>query len=69
MSVNEEVAQKLHKSVTKNLKRKKMCATIKDNIWVENLPVAEMGSLSSKNWGFKYVLCVMHSTNMLGLNH
>ena len=46
-----------------------MCSTIKDNIWVEDLALAEMGSLTSENWGFKYVLCVMHLANMLGLNH
>ena len=31
---------------------------IKDDIWAAHLAV--MGSLSSKNWGVKYLLCVLH---------
>ena len=41
VSVNEELAQELHKPVIKKLKR------CKDNIWATDL--AEMESLSSKN--------------------
>ena len=46
VSVNEELAQELHKPVIKKLKRR-VYARCKDNIWETEL--AEMGSLSSKN--------------------
>ena len=47
MSVNEPLAEELHKPVIKKLKRRKVCARYKDNIWAADL--AEMGSFSSKN--------------------
>ena len=56
VSVNEELAQELHKPVIKKLKRR-VYERCKDNIWATDL--AEMGSLSSKNWGDKYLLCVV----------
>ena len=56
VSVNEELAQELHKPVIKKLKRR-VYERCKDNIWATDL--AEMGSLSSKNWGDKYLLCVI----------
>ena len=46
-SVNEELAQELHKPVMKKPKRRKIYERFKDNIWAADL--AEMGSLSSKN--------------------
>ena len=36
-SVNEELAQKLHKPVIKKIKRRKVCSRIKVNIWVADL--------------------------------
>ena len=56
-SVNEELAQELHKSVIKTFKRRKVYARFKDNIWAVDL--AEMGSLSSKNQGVQYLLHVI----------
>ena len=47
MSVNEELAEELHKPVIKKFKKRKAYARFKDNIWAAEL--AEMGSLSSKN--------------------
>ena len=41
----------------KKLKRRKMCARFKDNIWAADL--AEMGSLSFKNRIAKYLLCII----------
>ena len=41
----------------KNFKRRKVYARFKDNIWAADL--AEMRSLSSKNWGVRYLLCVI----------
>ena len=53
MSVNEQLAEELHKPVIKNFKRRKVYAKFKDNIWAADL--AEMGSLSSKNKNVKYM--------------
>ena len=43
--------------VIKKIKRGKVYARFKENIWAADL--AEMGSLSSKNKNFKYLLCVL----------
>ena len=53
--LNEQVAEDLHKPVTKKFKRRKVYARFKNNIWAEDL--AEMQSLSSKNKNVKYSLC------------
>ena len=52
ISVNEQLAEELHKLVIKKCNRRKVYARFKDNIWVTDL--AKMGSLSSKNKKFKY---------------
>ena len=57
MSVNKELSQELHKIVIKKLKKSKLYARFKDNIWATDL--AEMRSLSSLNHGVKYLLCVI----------
>ena len=57
VSVNEQLAEELHKPVTKKFKRRKVYARFKDNIWAADL--AEMESLSSKNKNVKYLLCVV----------
>ena len=49
-SVNEELAQELHKPVIRKLKRRKDYARSKDNIWAVDL--AKMGPLSSFNREF-----------------
>ena len=43
--------------MTKKLKRRKVYAKFKDNIWVSDL--AEMESLPSRNKNVKYFLCVV----------
>ena len=53
-SVNEQLAEELHKPVIKIFKRRKVHARFKDNIWEADL--AEMESLSSKNKNVKYLL-------------
>ena len=53
MSVNQELAEELHKPVIKKLKLRKVYATSKDNIWAADL--TEMRSLSSFNWNVKYL--------------
>ena len=57
ISVNEQLAEELHKPVIKKFKRRKVYARFKENIWVTDL--AEMGSLSSKNKKVKYLLCAI----------
>ena len=49
VSLNEKLAE---------IKRRKVYARFKDNIWVADL--AEMGLLSSKNENVKYFLCVIN---------
>ena len=56
ISVNEQLAEELHKPVIIKLK-KKVYARFKDYILAANL--AEMGSLPSKNKNVKYVLSVI----------
>ena len=59
MSSNETLAEELHKSVIKLLKRKKVYAIFKDNIWAAELP--EMESLSPKNKKVNYFLYVTNA--------
>ena len=56
-SVNEKLAEELHKPVIKKFKRRKVHAISKDNIWTIDL--AEMGSLSSRIRNVEYILCVI----------
>ena len=56
-NLNEVLPQELHKPVITKCKRRKLYVRFKGNIWVADL--AEMGSLSSKNRGVKYLLCVI----------
>ena len=57
VSVNEQQAEELHKSVIKRFKRRKVYVRFKDNIW--SVDLAEMRSLSSMNKNVKYLLCVI----------
>ena len=47
VSVNEQLAEELHKTVIKNFKRRKVESMFKEHILTADL--AEMGSLSSNN--------------------
>ena len=58
LRVKEQLAEELHKQVTKKFKRRKVYARFKDNIWPADL--AEMGSLSPKNKNAKYLLYVIN---------
>ena len=55
VSVNEQLAEELHKPILKKFKRRKVYARLKDNIWAGD--IAEMGSLSSKYRNVRYLLC------------
>ena len=57
MSANEQLAEELHKPVTKKFKKRKVYGRSKDNIWAADLP--EMESLSSKYKNVKYLLFVI----------
>ena len=57
ISVNEQLAEQLHKTVIKKFKRRKVYARFKDSILVVDF--AEIESLSSKNKSTKYLLCAI----------
>ena len=57
VSVNENLAEKLHKPVTKKIKRRKVYVRFKENIWTADL--TEMGSLPSNNKKVRYSLCAI----------
>ena len=54
ISINEQLAEELHRTVIIKFKRSKVYARFKDNIWAADL--AEVESLSSKNKNVKYLL-------------
>ena len=56
-SINEQLAEELHKPVIKKFKRRKVYARFKDNTWAADL--AEMESLFSKNKNVKYLSYVI----------
>ena len=66
ISVNEQLAEELHKTVIKIFKGRKICAEFKDNIWATDLD--KMESLSSKNKNVKYLLYVKDVFNIHELN-
>ena len=51
------LADELHKPVIKTFKKRKVNSQFKDNIW--GVDLADMQSLSRKNKGVKYLLCVI----------
>ena len=53
VSLNKQLAEELHKTVIKKLKRIEVYTRFRDNIWVADL--AEMESLSSKNKNTNYL--------------
>ena len=57
ISVNEQLAEELHKLVTEKFKWRKVYSRFKGNIWAADL--AEMESLHYKNKNVKYLLSVI----------
>ena len=51
------LADELHKPIIKNFEKRKVYSQFKDNIW--GVDLADMQSLSRKNKGIKYLLCVI----------
>ena len=54
---NYQLANELHKPVTKKFEKRKVYSSFKDNIW--GVDLADMQSLSKFNKGFKYLLCAI----------
>ena len=51
------LADELHKPIIKNFEKRKVYSQFKDNIW--GVDLADMQSLSRKNKGIEYLLCVI----------
>ena len=66
VSVNEKLAEQLHKPIIKKIKRRKIYATFKANIWAADL--TEMGLLSSSNKNVRYLLWVIDFFTKYGLS-
>ena len=52
---NKQLAEKLHKPIIKNFKRRKVYSSFKDNIW--GVDLADMTLISKFNKWIKYLLC------------
>ena len=50
---NYQVANELHKQITKKFKKRKVCSSFRDNIW--GVDLADMQSLSKYNKEIKYL--------------
>ena len=57
VSVSEQLAEKLHNPILTKIKRRKVYARFKDNIWAADL--VELESFCSKNKNVKYLLFVI----------
>ena len=53
----EQLAEELHKPITKKFKRRKVYSSFKDNIWGTDL--ADMQLISKFNKGIRFLLCVI----------
>ena len=51
----EQLAEELHKPITRKFKKRKVYSVFKENIWAANL--ADMQLISKFNKEFKYLLC------------
>ena len=54
---NIQIADKLHKPIIKNFKKRKVYSSFRDNIWGADL--ADMQLLNKFNKGFRFLLCVI----------
>ena len=57
LEFNEQLADKLHKPIIKNFKKRTVYSGFKDNIWGANL--ADMQLISKFNKGFRFLSCVI----------
>ena len=56
-----QLADELHKPIIRNLKKRKVYSSFRDNIWGTDL--ADMQLLSKFNEGFRFLLCVINTFN------
>ena len=54
---NKQLADELHKPIIKNVKRREVYSSFKDNIW--GVDLADMQLISKYNKGIRYLLCVI----------
>ena len=54
---NYQLANELHKPITKKFQKRKVYSFFRDNIW--GVDLADMQSLSKYNKGIKYILCAI----------
>ena len=54
---NQQLTKEVHKSIIKKLKKRKIHATFKDNIWGTDL--ADMQLISRYNKGIRFLLCII----------
>ena len=54
---NEQLAQKLHKPIIRNFKKRTVYSGSKDNIWEAYLAAVQL--ISKFNKGFRFSLCVI----------
>ena len=54
---NYQLADELHKTIIRKLKRRKVYSSFRDNIW--GVDLADMQPLSKYNKGIKYLLCTI----------
>ena len=54
---NQQLAEELHKTIIRKLKKRKVYSAFKDNIWGADL--ADMQLLSKYNKGIRFLLCVI----------
>ena len=57
VSLNEKLAEELHKAIIKTFKGRKVYEIFKNNIWAADL--VEMVSLSSVNKNIRCLLCII----------
>ena len=57
MQQNEQLAEEIHKLITRKFRKRRVCSTFKDNIWGADL--ADMQLISKCNKGFRFLLCVI----------
>ena len=63
---NQQLANELHKQITRKLKKRRVYSSFKDNIW--GVDLADMQLISKYNKGIRYLLCAIDFfSNMLGL--
>ena len=54
---NKQLANELHKPIIRKFEKRKVCSTIKDNIW--DVDLGYMQLLSKYNKGIRFLLCVI----------